>query len=95
MIYADFTWNKDKLLRKYGGIFLKKDMSMGRLDRMLRKVKPKIVKATSKAKKGMQYVCDSCGMILVVESPCSCDCCDILCCGQDMKVLRSYPKVKE
>ena len=62
---------------------------------MIRKGNPKIAKATSKAKKGMKYVCDSCGMILVVKEACSCDCCDIICCGQDMKVLSSRPKVKE
>lgn len=62
---------------------------------MIRKVSPKTVKATSKAKKGMRFVCDSCGMILTVEKTCSCDCCDIICCGQDMKVLSFCPKVKE
>jgi hypothetical protein len=62
---------------------------------MIKKVKLKIVKATSKAKKGMRYVCDSCGMILVVDQPCPCDCCDIICCGQDMKILNSRPKIKE
>jgi len=61
---------------------------------MIRREKPKITKATSKAKKVMQYVCDSCGMILVVEEACSCDCCDIICCGQDMKVLNSCSKTK-
>jgi hypothetical protein len=54
---------------------------------MIRKAKPKIAKAALKVRKGMKYVCDSCGMTLVVEQPCPCDCCDIICCGQDMKVL--------
>ena len=62
-----------------------------RMSRVIGK-KPIIVKATSKAKIGMRYVCDSCGMILVVEKPCSCDCCDIICCGQDMKILSSCPQ---
>ncbi len=34
---------------------------------MIRKGKPKVTKATSKAKKWMKYVCDSCGMILMVD----------------------------
>lgn len=62
---------------------------------MIREVRFKVTKATSKAKKGMEYVCDSCGMVLVVKEACSCDCCDIICCGQDMKVLGSRLKVKE
>ena len=49
---------------------------------MIREEKAKMAKATLKAKKGMEYVCDSCGMIIMVKEACLCDCCDIICCGQ-------------
>ena len=61
---------------------------------MIKNKESKVAKATSKAKKGMKYVCDSCGIILSVEEACDCDLCDIICCGQDMKVLTSFPKEK-
>ena len=62
---------------------------------MIKIRKLKVTKANSKAKKGIKYVCDSCGIILSVDKACDCSLCDIICCGQDMKVLTSAPKVKE
>jgi len=54
---------------------------------MIKKEEPKIGKTNSKVKKGTKYACASCGMVLVVDRACSCDRCDIICCGEDMKVL--------
>lgn len=54
---------------------------------MVKDKKTRVAKASSKAKKGMKYVCDSCGIILSIEKTCDCSLCDIICCGQDMKVL--------
>lgn len=43
-----------------------------------------------KAKKGMKYVCDECGMAVIVDDVCDCpDVCDITCCGEDMRLLNT------
>lgn len=56
---------------------------------MLEKIRSKPVNANSKAKKGIQYVCDSCGFIVTVNKACSCNSCNIICWGQNMKILTS------
>ena len=44
----------------------------------------------SKTKKGMQYECNECGMIVRVAEPCGCtDVCDLYCCGAPMRVRRA------
>ncbi|MDD5195097.1 MAG: hypothetical protein PHQ96_05445 [Candidatus Omnitrophica bacterium] len=54
---------------------------------MKAKSKAKKAAVSSKAKKGEKYVCDSCGMIVAVDKGCSCEACDIVCCGQDMQAV--------
>ncbi|MGQ9583416.1 MAG: hypothetical protein ACUVV6_07895 [Thermoplasmatota archaeon] len=29
--------------------------------------------------------CEECGLVVVVEDPCSCASCDLICCGRPMK----------
>jgi len=53
----------------------------------MEKEKCRIKKASTKTEEGMRYVCDSCGIIVTVDKACSCDPCQIICCGQDMKIL--------
>lgn len=52
---------------------------------MMKKSRAKKAKA-SKVKKGTKYTCEACGMVLSVDNACSCDPCDIICCGENMKV---------
>lgn len=42
----------------------------------------------SKASKGDRYVCGVCGMAVIVDVPCRCVDCDVICCGQPMKVKK-------
>lgn len=49
------------------------------------------------AKKGEQYKCDECGLIVTVADPCGCSACDIVCCGEPMKPVKkakTAPKAK-
>jgi hypothetical protein len=49
------------------------------------------------AKKGAKYTCDECGVVMVVEDPCGCAPCDLICCGVPMKEVKpkeAKPKVK-
>ncbi|MCM8783341.1 MAG: hypothetical protein NC818_00980 [Candidatus Omnitrophica bacterium] len=43
------------------------------------------VKKTVGSKKKVQYVCELCGLVITVDNPCSCDACDVICCGEAMK----------
>ena len=54
---------------------------------MVKKGKTESAKTGSKAKKGTKFVCDSCGMVITSAKECGCDPCDIVCCGQEMKVM--------
>jgi len=36
-------------------------------------------------KKGEKFKCESCGIILTADNDCSCETCDIICCGQALK----------
>lgn len=47
----------------------------------------KTKKKINKTKKGNKYVCDSCGMIVAVDTECDCDPCGMSCCGSDMRLL--------
>ncbi len=53
---------------------------------MVKKAKAKKVKR-AKAKKGNKYTCNECGVVLSVDSPCSCNPCDITCCGEPMELM--------
>ncbi len=42
--------------------------------------------STEKVKKGTGYVCEVCGLAVVVDEVCGCvGTCDIVCCGEPMK----------
>ena len=47
------------------------------------------------AKKGAQYKCEECGMIVTVSDPCSCVSCDLICCGAPMKPVKPKKKAKK
>jgi len=36
-------------------------------------------------KKGEKYECAECGLVIVVEDPCGCEPCDLICCSVPMK----------
>jgi len=42
-------------------------------------------KATGKKEKKPRMKCELCGMVVVVDEPCGCAACDLICCGQPMK----------
>ena len=45
-------------------------------------------------KKGEQYKCDECGLVVLVEDPCGCeDTCELVCCGAPMKQVKSSKSV--
>jgi hypothetical protein len=44
-------------------------------------------------KKGEEYKCDECGLVVLVENPCECgDDCVITCCEQPMKQVKASTK---
>ena len=45
-------------------------------------------------KKGDKYTCEDCGLVLLVEDPCECDPCEIVCCGTPMKPVKAAEKPK-
>ena len=36
-------------------------------------------------KKGDKYQCEDCGLVLMIDEPCGCEPCEIVCCGTPMK----------
>jgi hypothetical protein len=45
--------------------------------------------------KGEKYVCDTCGLVLLVEEPCECeDTCEIMCCKEPMKKVKPKTSTK-
>ncbi len=44
------------------------------------------------AKKGTRYKCDDCGMVVMVEDPCGCTPCDLICCEAPMKEVKTTTK---
>jgi len=40
------------------------------------------------AKKGAKYKCEECGVVVVVDEPCGCALCDLICCGVPMKEVK-------
>lgn len=44
-------------------------------------------------KKGEEYKCEECGLVVVVENPCECDeSCELVCCQEPMKPLKAATK---
>jgi len=44
-------------------------------------------------KKGEQYKCDECGLVVLIENPCECDeGCELVCCEQPMKPVKAPAK---
>jgi hypothetical protein len=39
--------------------------------------------------KGDKYHCEECGLIILVEDPCGCEMCDLICCGESMKPVKA------
>ena len=39
-------------------------------------------------KKGERYKCEECGLVVVVEDPCGCEPCGIVCCSAPMKPVK-------
>jgi len=52
---------------------------------MEKKAKAKKTKGTG-AKKG-KYVCNEFGLVVSVDNACSCDPCDVMCCGENMQMM--------
>jgi hypothetical protein len=47
-------------------------------------------------KKGEKYKCEECGLVVLVEDPCGCEECDIVCCSAPMKPVKAEkPVVKK
>jgi hypothetical protein len=53
-------------------------------------------------KKGDRYKCEECGLVILVEDPCGCEPCEIVCCGKPMKpvkatkaTVKTKPKAKK
>jgi ribosomal protein L34E len=45
-------------------------------------------------KKGDQYKCEDCGLILEVVDPCGCETTEIVCCGAPMKPVKETKPAK-
>ena len=43
-------------------------------------------------KKGDKYKCDECGMVILIEEPCGCESCELICCSQPMKQVKVSEK---
>ena len=39
------------------------------------------------AKKGEKYKCEKCGLVVTIDSDCSCAVCDLICCGEPLKKI--------
>jgi len=51
-------------------------------------------------KKGEKYKCEECGLIVLIEEPCGCEPCDLICCGEPMNPVKAAkakdkPKTKK
>ena len=47
-------------------------------------------------KKGEQYKCDECGLVVLVENPCDCgEGCELVCCDVPMKPVKAPAKPKK
>ena len=43
-------------------------------------------------RKGDKYKCEDCGIVLLVDTPCGCAACDVICCGKPMKKVETKKK---
>jgi len=39
-------------------------------------------------KKSDKYECGECGLVVIVDDPCSCTACELMCCGVPMKEVK-------
>jgi hypothetical protein len=39
-------------------------------------------------KKGEEYECGECGLVVVVDDPCGCSSCNLVCCNVPMKAVK-------
>lgn len=47
-------------------------------------------------KKGEEYECEECGLVVLVENPCECDeTCELICCNEPMKPVKTSAKSLE
>jgi len=49
------------------------------------KVTPERLSAVKKTAKGDRYICEVCGLAVIVDEVCGCGACQIICCGEPMK----------
>jgi hypothetical protein len=44
-------------------------------------------------KKGEEYKCEECGLVVLVQNPCECDeSCELICCQEPMKPVKAEKK---
>jgi hypothetical protein len=48
-----------------------------------------------KDRKGTRYKCEECGVVVVVDEPCECEPCDLVCCGVPMVRTAPNKNIKE
>lgn len=48
-----------------------------------------------KVQKGAKYKCEECGVVVVVDEPCGCEPCDLVCCGVPMVAMIPKARVKK
>ena len=49
------------------------------------KAAPERPSAVKKTVKGDRYICEVCGLAVIVDEVCGCGACQIICCGEPMK----------
>ena len=45
-------------------------------------------------KKGEKYECEDCGLVVLIEDPCGCETCELVCCDKPMKLATKGAKPK-
>lgn len=48
-----------------------------------------------KEQKGAKYKCEECGVVVIVDEPCGCEPCDLVCCGVPMVEMAPHTNVKK
>ena len=38
--------------------------------------------------KDEKYKCENCGLVVLIEDPCGCETCELVCCGEPMKPVK-------
>ncbi len=49
----------------------------------------------AKELKGAKYKCEECGVVVVVDEPCGCTVCDLVCCGVPMVAIPPKKSAKK